>query len=84
MTPKALRALAKRLQKRRAAPSLEGYGLAEGLFAAADLLEGKPGPVVHGDMGKNPDAWPERVSLCEYAGGCTGATAARSCPWRRE
>ena len=44
-----LRALAERLEARPCAASLDGYELADGLRAAADLLEGSPGPFVHED-----------------------------------
>lgn len=62
-----LRTLAARLEDRNAAPSLDGYGLADGLRAAADLLEGKPGPLVHPDLRDGSDAFPERVTLAAYA-----------------
>src|SRR5262245_3305824 len=45
-----LRALADHLETRPFAPSLDGYDLADGLRAAADLLDGKPGPSVHSDV----------------------------------
>ncbi len=41
-----LRALAAHLVERECAPSFDGYALAAGLDAAADLLEGRPGPIV--------------------------------------
>ncbi len=49
MTRAKLRELADRLESRPCAPSLEGYGLVDGLRAAADLLEGSDGPIVHAD-----------------------------------
>lgn len=54
--PDRLRALADHLEKRAFAPSLDGYDLADGLRAAAELLEGRPGPMVHGDV--PPDVAP--------------------------
>lgn len=65
MTPDDLRALAYRLERRRCAASLEGYELADGLRAAADLLEGKPGPLVH----PTPifDEFRAMIPLAEYA-----------------
>lgn len=50
MTPRRLRALADHLESRACSPSLDGYGLADGLRAAADLIDEKPGPLVHGDI----------------------------------
>lgn len=50
-----LRRLARRLERRHCAPSLRGYGLAEGLEAAADLLDGLPGPIVHVDLASKDD-----------------------------
>lgn len=44
-----LRALARALEDRYCAPSLQGYGLADGLEAAADLIEGYSGPMIHPD-----------------------------------
>jgi hypothetical protein len=58
-----LRVLAKRLSDRNAAPSLDGYDLAYGLSAAADLLDGLPGPTVHDDMADRGDAFPARTAL---------------------
>ncbi len=64
MTSAELRALAVRLEKRHAAPSLDGYNLADGLRAAADLLDGFPGPIVHDDIiERDSDKWPARVPL---------------------
>lgn len=63
MTPAQLRALATRLLDRPAAPSLDGYELADGLLAAADLLEGLPGPSVHPDLREGSDALRPRVPL---------------------
>lgn len=64
MNAKQLRALAVRLAERNAAPSLVGYSLADGLFAAADLLDGRDGPYVHPDAAAHSqDAWCRRVSL---------------------
>lgn len=66
------RTLAARLANRYAAPSLEGYELADGLLAAADMLEGKPGPLVHADIEPNTSgslAELPRVTLDAYAGG---------------
>lgn len=64
MTSAELRTLASRLEDRFAGPSLDGYGLADGLRAAADLLDGASGPIVHADMieGRG-DEWPAKVPL---------------------
>lgn len=67
------RRLATRLELRDAAPSLEGYCLADGLRAAADLLEGKPGPEVAPDMG-TPE---ERIPLGAFLPGKTIAIEPR-------
>lgn len=48
-TPNQLRILATRLEDRYSAPSLKGYGLVDGLRAAAALLDGLHGPMVHED-----------------------------------
>lgn len=68
----ALRALASRLEERMAAPSLEGYDLADGLRAAADLLEGKEGPEVHAGLTEETEGWPlrdiPRVALSRLLG----------------
>jgi hypothetical protein len=63
MTPARLRALASHLESRVGAPSLDGYGLVDGLRAAADLIEGEPGPMVHSDCLPGSDAFQPRVSL---------------------
>ncbi len=47
--PSSLRRLAVHLEDRPCAPSLEGYGLVDGLRAAASLLDGDLGPFVHAD-----------------------------------
>ncbi len=65
MTSMQLRALARHLERRVGAPSLEGYMLSDGLRAAADLLDGEPGPEVHSDCARDSDAFPPRVSLSE-------------------
>lgn len=62
---KLLRETAERLENRLAAPSLDGYGLAGGLRAAADLLDGLPGPAVHDDY-RREAAWPEKVPLWSW------------------
>jgi hypothetical protein len=67
VTPSHLRALALRLESRPCAPSLDGYDLADGLRAAADLLAGEPGPAVQRDEAAGGSASP-RVSLATYAG----------------
>lgn len=56
-----LRRVAALLEERANAPSKLGYRLVEGLLAAADLLEGKAGPLVDrtGDFGQ--------VSLADFA-----------------
>lgn len=63
MTPMELRRLAHHLGTRRFAPSLNGYALVDGLLAAADLLEGLSGPVVHDDADQTSDAFPPLVAL---------------------
>ncbi len=65
--PRDFRRLADHLEARAAAPSLDGYELVEGLRAAADLLEGKPGPEVHPDMAAGSDAFRPRLSLAVVA-----------------
>jgi hypothetical protein len=45
------RELADHLEEREAAPSLAGYGLCDGLRAAADILDGHAGPMVQADNG---------------------------------
>jgi hypothetical protein len=67
VTQSHLRALAERLESRPCAPSLDGYDLADGLRAAADLLAGESGPSVHRDAAAGGRASP-RVSLATYAG----------------
>lgn len=57
-----LRQLAARLRDRHSAPSLDGYCLVDGLRAAADLLEGLPGPLVHEDC-LTRDAFGTKVPL---------------------
>lgn len=66
ISPALLRGLADELEERRHAPSLRGYDLAPGLRAAADLLEGAPGPGVH-PGGDGPGSCPLRslaLALC--------------------
>lgn len=58
-----LRALAAHLETRGAAPSLDGYAMADGLRAAADLLDGKPGPMVDADLAGAGDVWSAPVPL---------------------
>lgn len=70
-----IRALADHLETRPSAPSLEGYGLVDGLRAAAALLAGETGPGVCPDDGARDDvAFKSRVSL---------ATLADAVPWKR-
>lgn len=61
VTAGQLRALARRLCNRKCGPSLEGYDLVDGLIAAADLIDGKPGPMVHRSS-RHAD-WLKRVPL---------------------
>lgn len=63
--PVRLRALAEHLSARPYAASLDGYGLVDGLRAAADLLEGRSGPEVHSDCLPGSDLFHPKVTLSE-------------------
>lgn len=63
VTTADLRELARRLQRRPNAPSLDGYTLADGLIAAAELLDGRPGPDVHPNCVRGSDAYRPHVPL---------------------
>lgn len=60
-----LRTIADRLTSRLSAPSLDGYSLADGLNAAADILEGKEGPLVHDDCAPGDDELPPKFPLSD-------------------
>lgn len=61
------RDMAKHLQDRPLAPSLDGYDLVDGLHAAAALLLEEPGPLIHDDAVWPSDVgFPRRVRLGDF------------------